>query len=139
MTKANPEVHHEISERARWLWEYRLEEEEVLYARVNFFLVSHAMLFAAYAAMLAATRDATLLLRTTAVVGLVLGITWAYVSARQRNLIGYAISELRREHPFYKEHVDRRPTWPLSSSWLLVYVVPAALLVAWLGALWTAI
>jgi hypothetical protein len=114
------------------LWGYKQKEEDIFYQRSNFFLVAEAMLFTAWATLAAASTRLVVQELTISTLGFVLGIVWIYVSGRQVDVISQISSEASQVIGIYKKIRNERHAAPFSSTKLLAYFVPTAVMTAWI-------
>lgn len=125
---AAEEPHNEGQRERRW--ELVLHQHNQFNARMNFFLIAEAMLVGAAAQVLTSDEAKPLLGLAISISGIGLTCVWAYVNRRQSVLIDFrhtALAELA-------EADQGRPTAGVRSAELevLVYGVPAIVLIVWL-------
>lgn len=66
--------------------------------------------------------------------GLSLTVIWGYVQARHKYLLDDLQEQVKAVAPEYRITLERRKhaKWPISSEWLLSYVVPILVALIWL-------
>src|SRR5579884_2881505 len=59
---------------------------------------------------------------------------WGYVQARQKYLLDDLTEQVKAVAPEYRMTLERRKhaKWPISSVWLLAYIVPILVALIWL-------
>jgi hypothetical protein len=115
---------------ATMLWQYKLHEDSIFYQRLNFFLVAESMILVAFASLFSSSHPQKSAMVTTGILGCVVTFIWGYVGARQRNVVAQIVKEAEAVIPMYARIRRERPKW-FSSTWLLTYSVPSAMLLTW--------
>jgi hypothetical protein len=121
------------NEQINRLLEYRLHLENNFNNRLNFFLVFESVLIAMVGVLYSRPSTSILVARLVIILGFSLTLIWGYVQARQKYVV-YSINELMEEiAPEYKLASERRKRrkWPISSIWLLTYLVPGFIALTW--------
>lgn len=119
------------AEAVRRLWEYRTQEENVFYQRINFFLVAESMLIVAYTTVFA-KEGLGFSAQTVIALGFLLTVAWVVVSHRQRVAYSHIRDIVVSVCPEYASLRQTRPkSWVPSSWFVMTYVVPALLLGSW--------
>ena len=117
---------------AQKLWQYKMHEEDIFYQRNNFFLVAESMLLIALATLFNAPRTTFSLIVVFATLGCLLTVVWIYVSSRQLSVIRQIAKESESVIDVYARIRLERAKWPLSSTKLLAYFVPAIVMLTWI-------
>ena len=121
------------NEELRRLWEYKLQVDNEFYSRLNFFLIFESVLIGAVGALYSKTNQVMLVLRVIAFLGLCITLVWAYVQARHKYLLDAINALCREKMPEYKATIEyfNKTKWPLSTRWLLAYVIPTLIVLVW--------
>jgi|SRR5580704_6787645 hypothetical protein len=113
------------------LWSYKQKEEDIFYQRSNFFLIAEAMLFTAWATLAAAGVRLRMSEFVISALGFILGVIWVYVSGRQMEVLGQIAHEASQAIEIYSKIRKERQAAPFSSTKLLAFFVPTAVITAW--------
>lgn len=116
------------------LWEWTLHEDQLFSDRQNLFLVAQSMLVAAYAGALSVS--ATSAAAPIGVIGVLLTLTWLFVSWRECTLVDYIQAHAQRELAEYRAVSDHRPKveiggFRIRSRSVIAFVLPTLLLALW--------
>jgi len=123
------------------LWEHALLQDELFVQRSNFFLVAESLLVVAYTGILGlslGTHGQPLRLRVAALVlaifGFLLTTIWAFVNARQRQVLLDLHKRAREAFPEYRRTIEERklPGGRISGTMLIAYWVPVLAAIMWL-------
>ena len=123
------------------LWEHALLQDELFVQRSNFFLVAESLLVVAYTGILGlslGTHEQPWRLRVAALVlaifGFLLTVIWAFVNARQRQVLLDLHKRAREAFPEYRRTIEERklPGGRISGTMLIAYWVPVLAAVMWL-------
>lgn len=127
-------VEHVDSEQTRRLWEFRLHLNGNFYNRLNFFLVFESVLLGVVGLLYSKPQPPVLVVKMMILLGLSLTVIWGYIQARQKYLLDDLDAHVKAVAPEYEAFLERRKRsrWPVSSKWLLTYVVPALIAFVWL-------
>ncbi len=122
------------NEQLRRLWEHRLHVDNEFYSRLNFFLIFESVLLGVVGALYSKTNQAMLVLRVFVILGLCITLVWAYVQARQKYFLDAINAQCREIMPEYRATVENwnKTKWPLSTRWLLAYVLPTLIAFVWI-------
>lgn len=120
------------------LMEYRNQQEDVLYGRINVFLVAQSMLFVAYTTSATQTHSG-LIAGAIAYMGTVLTILWLFGLMRQVFVFKFAQDYVMKRIPTYqgirnKRKEDEDKKWfhsHFAGQELLCYSLPLLTLVMW--------
>jgi len=109
------------------LWEHHLHADDVLYNRLNFFLVFQSVLLGVVGVLYSKSLSEMVVLRIIIMLGIFVTIIWGYAQARQKYVLDKSKASIKEVLPEYQAIVaDReRGKWPFSSVKLLTYGVPA--------------
>ena len=121
------------NEELRRMWEHRLHVDNEFYSRLNFFLIFESVLIGSVGALYSKTNQVMLVLRVIAFLGLGITLVWAYVQARHKYLLDAINALCREKMPEYKATIEyfNKTKWPLSTRWLLAYVIPTLIVLVW--------
>ena len=121
------------NEELRRMWEHRLHVDNEFYSRLNFFLIFESVLIGEVGALYSKTNQVMLVLRVIAFLGLGITLVWAYVQARHKYLLDAINALCREKMPEYKATIEyfNKTKWPLSTRWLLAYVIPTLIVLVW--------
>jgi len=121
------------NEELRRMWEHRLHVDNEFYSRLNFFLIFESVLIGSVGALYSKTNQVMLMLRVIAFLGLGITLVWAYVQARHKYLLDAINALCREKMPEYKATIEyfNKTKWPLSTRWLLAYVIPTLIVLVW--------
>jgi hypothetical protein len=121
------------NEELRRLWEYKLQVDNAFYSRLNFFLIFESVLIGAVGALYSKPNQVMLVLRVIAFLGLGITLVWAYVQARHKYLLDAINALCREKMPEFKATIEyfNKTKWPLSTQWLLAYVIPTLIVLVW--------
>jgi hypothetical protein len=121
------------NEELRRMWEHRLHVDNEFYSRLNFFLIFESVLIGAVGALYSKANQVMLVLRVIAFLGLGITLVWSYVQARHKYLLDAINALCREKMPEYKATIEyfNKSKWPLSTRWLLAYVIPTLIVLVW--------
>jgi hypothetical protein len=112
-------------------------EEGVFNNRAGIFLTVHGLLLTASGFFQKGGPAPRVMLVAIGVVGMLLGLVWLYVQARQRYIIDFLDKELSSKDPnFYvrlRQHVTQSVFGFVSSSTVLAVYMPVGATLAWAG------
>ncbi len=112
------------------LWEWALHEDHLFTNRVNFMLVAEAMLFAAFASLLAGNSPHIVVLIAIGITGIIVTLVWLYTTAVQIFSTAKPIQTiLKQVIPEYGD-IARKRKWPIHL--VIGGVLPILLLCTWL-------
>jgi len=116
------------------LWEHHLHLDNNFYNRLNFFLVFESVLLGVVGLLYSKPNSSELVLKLIVLLGFSLTVIWGYVQARQKYLLDDLKEQVKAVVPEYRMTLERRKLsrWPVSSVWLLTYIVPALVALVWL-------
>ncbi len=116
------------------LWEWCLHEDHLFTNRANFFMVAEAMLFAAFAALLARTSINKGSIIIIGVAGIIVTVVWVYTAAVQRQKTMNPIKKiLRQAIPEYNEIASGRKGWSINI--VLGIILPILIFGVWVALL----
>jgi hypothetical protein len=118
------------------IWEHGLHEDDTYNNRLNFFLVFESVLLGVVGTLFTRTTTSFPILRIIALYGLAITLLWMYVQARHKAVLD--AMKARARQIFQKEYgvaVKHRGRWPIPVMWLLTYMLPLLVAIAWLGLL----
>lgn len=98
---------------------------------LEFFLIAEAMLFTAWATLAAAGVRLRMSEFVISALGFILGVIWVYVSGRQIEVLGQIAHEASQAIEIYSKIRKERQAAPFSSTKLLAFFVPTAVITAW--------
>jgi hypothetical protein len=112
------------------LWQYRLQQENIFYQRLNFFLVAESMLLVAFTTILSKVDfwNTTI---SVGILGLLLTFLWGAVNIRQYQVYNHVRKLVEEVCPEFKDLRAIRPKSFVRSWFLLTYIVPALIAIAW--------
>ena len=117
------------------LWEYRLHIDNEYYGRLNFFLVFESVLLGVVGILFTRPNPPILILRVIVFLGLSITLVWGYIQARHKYILDYLNIICRRSIPEYNDYLEgiAQGKWPpVSSMWLLTYIIPCLVVLIWL-------
>jgi hypothetical protein len=115
------------------VWEHKLHVEDNFYNRLNFFLVFESILLSSVVSVVfSKPSSGKIVLIIAILLGLTITSLWGYVQARQKHILENLRIRLKNMAPEYKETVESREKWPVSSMGLLTYVVPSIIGLLWM-------
>jgi len=129
----------DLNARAQRLWGYRIQEENVFYQRINFFLLAESMLFVAFATVVGGDGERRLFVHAIGWLGVLLTTIWLYVNRRQKRVYEHLRRYVEEACPEYKDVRSTRPKAVLSSWWIMTYMIPGSMLAAWIALLVSAL
>ncbi len=125
--------------RASWYYDYKKHQEEILYSRVNIFMVAVSILAAALVAV-----QEPLLRLFVAFLGLASTAFWYLAVKRQKEIVGDLRLQLEDADCLYKEmkrfrdRRDEKLKRRISGHWLLFFYLPLIFGVFWiLAVVWS--
>ncbi len=122
------------------LWAHALLQDELFVQRSNFFLVAESLLVVAYTGILGlsfSVQERPLRLRVAALVlalfGCFLTVIWAFVNARQRQVLQDLHKRAREAFPEYRRTIEERklPGGRISGTFLIAFAVPVLAVIMW--------
>lgn len=122
------------------LWAHALLQDELFVQRSNFFLVAESLLVVAYTGIFGLSFNVhgrPLRLRVAALVlalfGCLLTAIWAFVNARQRQVLLDLHKRAREAFPEYRRTIGERklPGGRISGTFLIAFVVPVLAIIMW--------
>jgi hypothetical protein len=124
---------HLDSDQINRLWQHAAHTQNRFDNRLNFFLVFESVLLGVVGVLYSRPSPAKVVLIALICLGFVLTAFWEYIQARERYLLDDLETQLKEVAPEYQETVMRRERmkWPLSSTALLAYGVPALVALIW--------
>ena len=122
------------NEQLRRLWENRLHVDNEFYSRLNFFLIFESVLLGVVGTLYSKTNQAMLMLKVIVILGLCITLVWAYVQAKHKYFLDAINAQCREIMPEYRATVEywKKTKWPLSTRWLLAYVIPTLIAFVWI-------
>jgi hypothetical protein len=122
------------NEELRRLWEHRLHVDNEFYSRLNFFLIFESVLLGVVGALYSKTNQIMFVLRVIAILGFCITLVWAYVQARHTYLLDAINARCIEVMPEYRATIEywKKTKWPLSTRWLLAYVIPILIALVWI-------
>ena len=129
------------SEQRNRLWEYRLHVENLLYSRLNFFLIFESVLLGVVGALYSRTGQSTLVLKVIVLLGFCITVVWVYVQHNVKQIFVVLDRRVIESFPEHKESVKRilelrKAESKLGIKWpaliLLTYVVPGLVALVWI-------
>ncbi|GHO98503.1 hypothetical protein KSF_085510 [Reticulibacter mediterranei] len=125
---------HLETEQISRLWEHFLHLDTNFYNRLNFFLVFESVLLGVVGLLYSRPNGSLLGLKLIMLLGFSLTILWGYIQARQKYLLDDLAEQVKTVAPEYRMTLERRKhaKWPVSSVWLLAYIVPILVALIWL-------
>jgi hypothetical protein len=128
------------SEQRDRLWQHRLHIEDLLYTRLNFFLIFESVLLAVVGALYSKTGQSTLALRVIIVLGFCITLVWLYVQHNVKQLLFILHERACANFPEFKESmkrmlskrkVVRKLGTDNPATLLLTYGVPVLVALVW--------
>ena len=125
---------HLDSDQINRLWQHAAHSQSRFDNRLNFFLVFESVLLGVVGVLYSRPSPAKVVLIALICLGFVLTAFWEYIQARERYLLNDLETQLKEVAPEYRETVMRRERarWPISSTALLAYGVPALVALIWI-------
>jgi hypothetical protein len=125
---------HLETEQISRLWEHFWHLDNNFYNRLNFFLVFESVLLGVVGLLYSRPNGSILVLKLIMLLGFSLTVLWGYVQARQKYLLDDLVEQVKAVAPEYRMTLERRKhaKWPISSVWLLAYIVPLLVALIWL-------
>ena len=125
---------HLDSDQINRLWQHASHSQNRFDNRLNFFLVFESVLLGVVGVLYSRPSPAKVVLIALICLGFVLTAFWEYIQARERYLLNDLETQLKEVAPEYRETVMRRERmkWPISSTALLAYGVPALVALIWI-------
>jgi hypothetical protein len=122
------------NEQLRRLWENRLHVDNEFYSRLNFFLIFESVLLGVVGTLYSKTNQAMPVLKVIVILGLCITLVWAYVQAKHKYFLDAINAQCREIMPEYRATVENwnKIKWPLSTRWLLAYVIPTLIALVWI-------
>ncbi len=123
-------------DRINRVWEHKLHVEDNFYNRLNFFLVFESILLSSVVnVVFSKLSSGKIVLIIIILLGLTITSLWGYAQARQKHILENLRIRLKNIAPEYKETVESRGKWPVSSMGLLTYMVPPIIGLLWIALL----
>ena len=128
------------SEARNRLWEFRLHVENLLYSRLNFFLIFESVLLGVVGALYTRPGQSILVLKAIVILGFCITVVWLYV---QHNIKQIFVVLDKRAYDFFPEYEENIDTFlsirKVESKMgiqspaliLLTYVVPVLVALVW--------
>jgi hypothetical protein len=115
------------------LWQHAMHSQNRFDNRLNFFLIFESVLLGVVGTLYSKSASAKPILITIICLGFFLTVLWGYIQAREKFLFEGVEKRLKEVAPEYGEIVFRREQmrWPLHSTPLLTYGVPALIALVW--------
>jgi hypothetical protein len=125
---------HLETEQISRLWEHFWHLDNNFYNRLNFFLVFESVLLGVVGLLNSRPNGSILVLKLIMLLGFSLTVLWGYVQARQKYLLDDLTEQVKAVASEYRITLERRKQakWPISSVWLLAYIVPLLVALIWL-------
>src|SRR5262245_51845103 len=95
------------SEQRNRLWQHRLHIEDLLYTRLNFFLIFESVLLAVVGALYSKTGQSTLALKVIIILGFCITLFWLYVQHNVKQLLLVLHDRACANFPEFKESMNR--------------------------------
>lgn len=119
------------------LWEHHLHADDILYSRLNIFLVFETVLLTAISVVYSKPSPDKLILTTIICLSLALTLFSAYAQAKQKYVLDRLKARLREVLPEYqaiRENREPAQKWlfSISSVTLLTYGIPPLMLCVWI-------
>jgi hypothetical protein len=134
------QAEQDTHERVTRLWQWLTMEETLLNSRINFFLLTEAMMLAAFAALLTKSSDRAVVVMM-GIVGAATSLLWAYCALVQRRLTVQPIHErLRALDADFREIAAVRDAarWRVPVNMLTGLVFPLLLSGVWVALIFLA-
>ncbi len=129
------------SEQRQRLWEHQLHIENLLYSRLNFFLIFESVLLGVVGALYSKTGQSTLVLKVIVLLGFCITLVWLYVQHNVKQFL-LVLHDRARDHlPEFKESMNRmlsmrrvvgRLGTENPATMLLTYGVPGLVALVWI-------
>jgi hypothetical protein len=119
------------------LWEHRLHVEKLFYSRLSFFLAFETILLGVVGALYSKNGPPIFVLRAISVLGLCITLVWLVVQHRHRHIFNVLDKRAKCHFAEYCETVKIidegkfQPPGKNPAIWLLTYLVPFLLVLAW--------
>jgi hypothetical protein len=125
---------HLDSDQINRLWQHAAHSQNRFDNRLNFFLVFESVFLGVVGVLYSRPSSAKIILIALICLGFVLTAFWGYIQARERYLLNDLETQLKEVAPEYRETMMRRERakWPISSTSLLAYGVPALVALMWI-------
>jgi hypothetical protein len=125
------------TEQKNRLWEHHLHADDVLYNRLNFFLVFQSVLLGVVGVLYSKSISEMVVLRIIIILGIIVTIIWGYAQARQKYVLDRSRARIQEVLPEYQAIVEdrERGKWPFSSVKLLTYCIPPLIMFVWIALL----
>ena len=122
------------NEQINHLWQHAMHSQNRFDNRLNFFLIFESVLLGVVGTLYSKSASAKPVLITIICLGFFLTVLWGYIQAREKYLFEGVEKRLEEVAPEYRETLRRREQrrWPLRSTPLLTYGVPAMITAVWI-------
>jgi hypothetical protein len=128
------------SEQRNRLWQHRLHIEDLLYTRLNFFLIFESVLLAVVGALSSKTGPSTLALKGIILLGFCITLVWLYVQHNIKQSLLILQDRACANFPEFQESMNRMLSMRKvvgklgtdnPATVLLTYVVPVLVALVW--------
>jgi len=122
------------NEQINHLWQHTMHSQNRFDNRLNFFLIFESVLLGVVGTLYSKSASTKPVLITIICLGFFLTVLWGYIQAREKYLFEGVEKRLEEVAPEYRETLRRREQrrWPLRSTPLLTYGVPAMITAVWI-------
>ena len=122
------------NEQINHLWQHTMHSQNRFDNRLNFFLIFESVLLGVVGTLYSKSASTKPVLITIICLGFFLTVLWGYIQAREKYLFEGVEKRLEEVAPEYRETLRRREQrrWPLHSTPLLTYGVPAMITAVWI-------